>query len=675
MIASLAVAAVAVIACLVPPAADPLRAALLGRCKAAADYSRANDGDFVLVMLDGQVVFEDGTGSWNGATPHLLASGTKSFSGIAAAIAVTQGILSLDERVSDTVTEWKDDPRKRDVTVRQLLSLASGIESLGSQIDNPLNRRRAGIRDCAEASIEARSVAEPGRRFIYGPSQFYVFGELMKRKLAAAKTGDADVVAFLGRTLFTPLGISPRFLRDEAGNANLPGGCRVSARQWATFGEMVRNGGRHGDMQLVDPARLREVLTPHGPNPRYGLTWWLIGPGMQDPEDLMSAGIAGVAQRVRRGEADAEDRRVSGVMAAGKGKQRLYVLPEQRMTVVRFGALEGSKDFHDSEFLELLAGPLPPPGMAWIPGGEFSMGSTDPLARPDERPVHRVRVDPFWMDVTEVTNAQYAEFVAATGYRTVAERPVDWEELRKQVPPGTPKPDDAMLQPGSLVFTPPKSPVTLGDASAWWRWVPGACWKHPEGPGSSIAGRERHPVVHVAFEDAEAYARWAGKRLPTEAEWELAARGGLDGKPFVWGDGPLDATRCNVWQGNFPDANTEADGFARAAPVGSFPANGYGLRDMAGNVWEWCSDRYRPDTYAERAASAPVANPRGPAQTVDPRNPYAPESRVHRGGSFLCNDSYCASYRPSARMATPPDTGLQHLGFRCVRDAAADASR
>jgi formylglycine-generating enzyme required for sulfatase activity len=438
---------------------------------------------------------------------------------------------------------------------------------------------------------------------------------------------------------------------------------------------MVRNGGRHGDMQLVDPARLREVLTPHGPNPRYGLTWWLIGPGMQDPEDLMSAGIAGVAQRVRRGEADADDRRVSGVMAAGKGKQRLYVLPEQRMTVVRFGALEGSKDFHDSEFLELLAGPLPPPGMAWIPGGEFSMGSTDPLARPDERPVHRVRVDPFWMDVTEVTNAQYAEFVAATGYRTVAERPVDWEELRKQVPPGTPKPDDAMLQPGSLVFTPPKSPVTLGDASAWWRWVPGACWKHPEGPGSSIAGRERHPVVHVAFEDAEAYARWAGKRLPTEAEWELAARGGLDGKPFVWGDGPLDATRCNVWQGNFPDANTEADGFARAAPVGSFPANGYGLRDMAGNVWEWCSDRYRPDTYAERAASAPVANPRGPAQTVDPRNPYAPESRVHRGGSFLCNDSYCASYRPSARMATPPDTGLQHLGFRCVRDAAADASR
>jgi formylglycine-generating enzyme required for sulfatase activity len=659
-----ALAAFAADAPIVSPPADPLRAALLERCRDAAEYSRANEGDFVMVLLDGEVVFEDGAGSWNAARPHLLASGTKSFSGIAAAMAVKDGLLQLDERVSDTIVEWKDEPKKRDATVRQLLSLATGLEPLSNDIDSAANRARLGIRDCAQASIEARSIASPGDRFIYGPSQFYVFGELMKRKLAAAKTGDADVVAYLERKVFGPLGIRPRFMRDPAGNANLPGGGRLSARDWATFGEMVRNGGMHDGRQVVDPALLREVLSAHGPNGRYGLTWWLIGPGMEDPEELLLDGLR--RRPIGAGPAASE---VTGFMAAGKGKQRLYVLPAQRMTVVRFGAIDGGKRYRDSEFLARLDGPLPPAGMAWIPGGEFSMGSTDPLARPDEQPVHRVRVEPFWMDETEVTNAQFAAFVAATGYRTVAERPIDWEELKRQVPPGTPKPDDAMLQPGSLVFTPPKSPVALGDASAWWRWVPGACWKQPEGPGSSIAGRERMPVVHVAFEDAEAYARWAGKRLPTEAEWEFAARGGLDGQPFTWGADPLDAKRCNVWQGNFPDTNTAADGFAGAAPVGSFAPNGYGLFDMAGNVWEWCSDRYRPDTYSQRAAGAPVANPAGPEQSLDPRNPHAPESRVHRGGSFLCNDSYCASYRPAARMATPPDTALQHLGFRCVKDA------
>ncbi|MFM8872022.1 MAG: SUMF1/EgtB/PvdO family nonheme iron enzyme, partial [Phycisphaerales bacterium] len=651
---------------LVPPPPYAWGGALLERCKAAAEYSRANEGDFVMVLLDGKVVFEDGTGSWNAARPHLLASGTKSFSGIAAAMAVKDGLLRLDEEVSDTIVDWKDDPRKRDATVRQLLSLATGLEPLSNEIDSHANRARLGIRDCARASIEARSIASPGDRFIYGPSQFYVFGELMKRKLAAAKTGDADVVAYLERKVFEPLGIRPRFMRDEAGNANLPGGGRLSARDWATFGEMVRNGGMHDGRQVVDPALLREVLSPHGPNPRYGLTWWLLSPGMDDPEELM-LGALFARRNARDGATAAGD--VTGFMAAGKGKQRLYVLPSKRMTVVRFGSIDGGKRYRDSEFLARLDGPLPPAGMAWIPGGEFSMGSTDPLARPDEQPVHRVRVNPFWMDETEVTNAQFAAFVAATGYRTVAERPIDWEELRKQVPPGTPKPDGAMQQPGSLVFTPPTSPVALGDASAWWRWLPGACWKHPDGPGSSIAGRERMPVVHVSFEDAQAYAAWAGKRLPTEAEWEFAARGGLEGTPFAWGAQPLDATRCNVWQGHFPDTNTAADGFAGAAPVGSFPANGYGLFDMAGNVWEWCSDRYRPDTYAQRAAGAPVVNPTGPMQSLDPRNPHAPESRVHRGGSFLCNDSYCASYRPAARMATPPDTALQHLGFRCVKDA------
>lgn len=317
-------------------------------------------------------------------------------------------------------------------------------------------------------------------------------------------------------------------------------------------------------------------------------------------------------------------------------------------------------------------------GMVWIPGGEFSMGSTDPLARPDEAPVHRVRVNGFWMDATEVTNAQFAEFVKATGYVTVAERPVDWEELKKQTPPGTPKPPDEMLQPGALVFTPPSGPVDLREYERWWSWTLGANWRSPEGPGSTIDGRENHPVVHVAFEDARAYCRWAGKRLPTEAEWEFAARGGLDAKRNVWGDEPVDATRCNTWQGHFPDTNSAQDGFARTAPVRSFAPNGYGLYDVAGNVWEWCDDLFRSDEYARRVGEsgpgAVIVNPKGPSASIDPRNPYAPESRVHRGGSFLCNDSYCASYRPSARMACSPDTGMSHLGFRCVADGPGPGS-
>ncbi len=309
--------------------------------------------------------------------------------------------------------------------------------------------------------------------------------------------------------------------------------------------------------------------------------------------------------------------------------------------------------------------------MVWIPGGEFDMGSTDPLARPDEGPVHRVRVSGFWMDATEVTNRQFAEFVKATGYLTIAQRPVDWEELKKQVPPGTPKPAEAMLQPGSLVFTPPDRPVDLSDASQWWRWVTGANWRHPQGPASTIDAKDDHPVVQICYDDAVAYCTWAGKALPTEAQWEFAARGGLSHTVNVWGDQPVDAKRCNIWQGSFPDKNTLEDGFAGSAPVKSFPPNAYGLYDMAGNVWEWCSDLYRPDTYARQvlAAGGPnvvIDNPAGPERSLDPRNPHSPTSRIHRGGSFLCNDSYCASYRPSARMACPPDTGLMHLGFRAI---------
>jgi formylglycine-generating enzyme required for sulfatase activity len=298
------------------------------------------------------------------------------------------------------------------------------------------------------------------------------------------------------------------------------------------------------------------------------------------------------------------------------------------------------------------------------------MGSTDPLARPDESPVHRVRVDGFWMDATEVTNRQFRAFVDATHYVTTAEKPIDWEVLKKQVPAGTPKPPDEMLKPGSLVFTPPDHPVDLRDVSQWWQFRAGANWKHPGGLNTSIDGKDNYPVVQVSWDDAVAYATWASKRLPTESEWEFAARGGLEGKVNVWGDEPIDPHRANTWQGHFPDHNTAEDGYAGAAPVGKFPANGYGLYDMAGNVWEWCSDLYRVDAYEQLVAQVGpgnvAVNPTGPDRSADPRNASAPVVRVQRGGSYLCNDAYCASYRPSARMSATPDSAAQHLGFRCV---------
>ncbi len=234
------------------------------------------------------------------------------------------------------------------------------------------------------------------------------------------------------------------------------------------------------------------------------------------------------------------------------------------------------------------------PGMVALPGGEFTMGSDASYAQANEKPAHRVQISPFLIDIYPVTNADYAKFVAATGYKTVAERPVDWEELKKQVPPGTPKPPDEMLQPGALVFQPTSGPVPLNNMANWWVWVPGANWQHPEGPDSTIKGRENHPVVQIAWEDAEAYAKWAGKRLPTEAEWEYAARGGLVGKRYAWGDEELLDGKylTNRWTGEFPYHNTAADGFIGTSPVGSFPANGYGLYDMGGNVWNWCADIY-----------------------------------------------------------------------------------
>ncbi len=308
-----------------------------------------------------------------------------------------------------------------------------------------------------------------------------------------------------------------------------------------------------------------------------------------------------------------------------------------------------------------------PPAMAWITGGAFWMGTNDKESFPNERPAHLVQVHGFWMDEHDVTNAEFSQFVEATGYVTTAERQIDWEELKREVPPGTPKPDESALAAGALVFTTTVGPVPLNDLSAWWRWVPGANWRHPEGPESSIQGRENHPVVQVSWHDAVAYADWAGKRLPTEAEWEFAARGGLESKRYVWGDEfkPGGKYMANTWQGLFPVTNTAEDGFVGTSPVRSFPANGYGLYDMAGNVWQWCSDWYRVDANIEAASKNVCRDPRGPTESYDPSDPYAAK-RVVKGGSFLCNPSYCESYRPSARRGTPPDTGSSHTGFRCV---------
>lgn len=300
-----------------------------------------------------------------------------------------------------------------------------------------------------------------------------------------------------------------------------------------------------------------------------------------------------------------------------------------------------------------------PEGMVWIPGGTFWMGSDDPTMV-DARPVHEVTVSGFWMDRTEVTNAQYARFVDETHYLTVAERrpdPKDFPDV----------PADKLVA-GAIVFSPPDHDVPLTNAYAWWSYVPGASWRHPEGPQSGIADRMDHPVVQVCFEDAEAYAKWAGKRLPTEAEWEFAARGGLDRKKYVWGDElkPDDKWLVNNWQGQFPRENTAEDGFKTTAPVGSYPPNGYGLVDMVGNAWEWCADWYRPEYYRY----SPQVNPRGPDSSNDPAEPGVPK-RVQRGGSFLCSDLYCIRYLPGARGKGAIDSGAEHIGFRCVKPGNA----
>jgi len=306
--------------------------------------------------------------------------------------------------------------------------------------------------------------------------------------------------------------------------------------------------------------------------------------------------------------------------------------------------------------------------MLWISGGEFSMGAQDAsdmnhvgmMATTDSRPVHRVYVDGFFMDKTDVTNSAFEKFVNATGYLTVAERKPRAEDF-----PGAP-PENLIA--GAVVFSPPDHPVALNSHFQWWNYVPGANWRHPSGPKSDIQGKENYPVVQIAYEDALAYAKWAGKRLPTESEWEFAARGGAAGKPYVWGDEfrPNGRWMANTHQGQFPVEDTGADGYIGIAPVAQYSPNGYGLYDMAGNVWQWTSDWYRPDYYQQIANAGRIArNPQGPATSYDPQEPRE-NKKVQRGGSFLCTDQYCSRYMVGTRGKGEVSTGTNHLSFRCV---------
>jgi formylglycine-generating enzyme len=307
-------------------------------------------------------------------------------------------------------------------------------------------------------------------------------------------------------------------------------------------------------------------------------------------------------------------------------------------------------------------------GMVWISGGTFTMGSNNASAYEHERPAHLVEVSGFWIDTTEVSNEQYKKFVDAVKYTTIAERTPLWEELKQQLPPDTPKPPDSVLVAGSLVFVPPKETVTLNDYSQWWIWTHGANWKNPEGIDSSIEERWDHPVVHIAYEDAQAYCRWAGKRLPTEAEWEFAAHGGEEQYQY---EAQQDLRKNGKWvanyfQGSFPVRDLSEDGYAGTSPVGIFPPNHFGLHDMIGNVWEWTSDLYDAEYFRSLPKEKVTQNPHGSDHSYDPDEPTI-KKYVTKGGSYLCASNYCSNYRYTSRQGTAFDSGLSNIGFRCVK--------
>ncbi|WP_252191214.1 formylglycine-generating enzyme family protein [Polaribacter sp. Q13] len=310
-----------------------------------------------------------------------------------------------------------------------------------------------------------------------------------------------------------------------------------------------------------------------------------------------------------------------------------------------------------------------PEDMVWVSGKTFLMGAKveDQYAMPREKPAHKVSVDGFFIDTHEVTNKQFKKFVDATKYVTVAERPIDWDEIKKDLPAGTEKPADSILQPGSLIFNKhAKGVVSMDNYGQWWKWQIGADWKHPEGPKSSIEGLDNYPVVHMAQEDALAYCKWANRRLPTEAEWESAAQGKFEDNIYTWGNKYEDLNaNANTWQGKFPTENISEDGFDYISPVASYPANNIGLYDMAGNVWEMTSDLFNVNYYQSIDPSVVLANPIGAEKSYTPSNPYQVEY-VMKGGSFLCHESYCASFRISARMGMEPNSGSDHIGFRTV---------
>jgi formylglycine-generating enzyme len=359
---------------------------------------------------------------------------------------------------------------------------------------------------------------------------------------------------------------------------------------------------------------------------------------------LLGLSICGIVQNRARAAQDATPQ--SSPMQCDTGVSR-HSLHAAALVDTADVVANKSDDRHDSRA-----------GMALIPGGRFWMG-TDHME--DAQPVHQVEVKGFWMDRTDVTNEEFARFVKATSYVTIAERPLNPKEFPNL------EPDE--LAAGSVVFTPPSNPISLDNPLAWWKFVRGANWRHPQGPKSNLAGKGKYPVVHIAWPDAAAYAKWAGKRLPTEAEWEFAARGGLDRKTYVWGNEfkPDGKFKANTFQGHFPDHNTSEDGYKGIAPVASFEPNGYGLYDMSGNVWQWVSDWYRPDYYAKLQQDEVAINPQGPLDSFDPQERSVPK-RVQKGGSYLCTDQYCERYMPGARGKGDPNTGTNHLGFRCVRE-------